>query len=822
MADESFQDPASSPRSRWGDIWQLPVLLLGLAMLGLGLILVLRTPAPKNDFTGAMDDVARAIHLNDFEKAARGLNHIRHHLEEATPAEQARFDLLSGDLIAQQIQVSPYEYDTPENHQRVIEHYQAADKQGGELDNHRLRRWVMTLVTLGQEREALIMLDRFGHDGHASRYQLLREMIERRLSASPGDVTGVTHLLEQFTAEVRRETDDHARREQEIWASRVQTDMLLAAGDYQRGIDTLLRQMAHFRAQGSDDAQMLPLMVRLAQAYQQSDELVKAEQWYRTAAGLLRDDSASPLNGQVLVGLGQVVLAQSGDARQALDYFSQAQIAYPQSPAFFDALLGRGHCEATLGSHPQAMEHFKHAVELIVEKKPGFEARRKALTSMVHEHYQLCFDTHDYERALEYLNLLLPLHEERLPREMLADLALAHQKIGEQKMERGQAMAPMAPVDGPDAPDAIDARRLTFKQAAISFGKSADYYYEFARLVSAVDDDAYGSSLWSAAINYERAQMWKRAIEVYAQYVQTRGGDPLQLRAQHHLGMAYLADGQYSHAAKLLAELIENHPRSSEAYSSLVPLARAYSRMNKVDDALRVLRHVVSDHPTITRQSEEYRLALIDLGKLLYQQGDYPSAITYLTEALERYEHTADGPGLRFRLADAYRQSVAELDRQLAEPINSTARAARIAERRDRLTRAQVLYSQVVSQMEAMDPQQLTALDKLFHRNAYFYRADCAYDLGQFEQAIALYDLAAKRWDKDPSSLVALVQIVNANCELNRIQAARVANARARERLKEIPEEAFNDATIPMTRKHWEEWLKWSSQLDLFGPQASR
>ncbi len=78
-----------------------------------------------------------------------------------------------------------------------------------------------------------------------------------------------------------------------------------------------------------------------------------------------------------------------------------------------------------------------------------------------------------------------------------------------------------------------------------------------------------------------------------------------------------------------------------------------------------------------------------------------------------------------------------------------------------------------------------------------------------------------KRWEDHPASLVALVQIVNAYCEMGMIDKAKVATKRARSMLKRIPDDAFNDPTLPMTREHWEDWLKWTSELDLFNTQAA-
>ena len=281
--------------------------------------------------------------------------------------------------------------------------------------------------------------------------------------------------------------------------------------------------------------------------------------------------------------------------------------------------------------------------------------------------------------------------------------------------------------------------------------------------------------------------------------------------------MAYQADGDYDNAAKLFSDLIDEHPHRPEAYESLVPLARCQIASNQAAQAEQLLRGVVTDHPAITPDSQAYREALIELARLYYDREQYEDAVQRLALAVERYGESAEGALLRFRLADAYRRSIAQIDRTLTEPMARSRELALRAHRAERLEKAQILYSQVISDLESRDVAALSPLAKLFYRNAYFYRADCAYDLARYEQAISLYDLAARRWESDPASLVALVQIVNAYCELDMIQEARVANDRARFQLDRIPDKAFEDEHLPMKRQHWEDWLRWSEQLDLFG-----
>ena len=113
-------------------------------------------------------------------------------------------------------------------------------------------------------------------------------------------------------------------------------------------------------------------------------------------------------------------------------------------------------------------------------------------------------------------------------------------------------------------------------------------------------------------------------------------------------------------------------------------------------------------------------------------------------------------------------------------------------------------------------------LDTLYFKLAHFYRADCVYDLGSYDEAIRLYDAAAFRYQDDPSALAAYVQIVNSYCALGKINEAKTANERAKWLLRKMPEASFSDASFPMPKAYWEQWLKWTGNTGLFASTDGR
>ena len=64
------------------------------------------------------------------------------------------------------------------------------------------------------------------------------------------------------------------------------------------------------------------------------------------------------------------------------------------------------------------------------------------------------------------------------------------------------------------------------------------------------------------------------------------------------------------------------------------------------------------------------------------------------------------------------------------------------------------------------------------------------------------------------------MQIVNAYCALGQFPQAYVANQNALYRLSQMSDEVFDRPDMPMTRRHWEDWLRWSNELKLLDKPA--
>jgi tetratricopeptide (TPR) repeat protein len=134
---------------------------------------------------------------------------------------------------------------------------------------------------------------------------------------------------------------------------------------------------------------------------------------------------------------------------------------------------------------------------------------------------------------------------------------------------------------------------------------------------------------------------------------------------------------------------------------------------------------------------------------------------------------------------------------------------------RGRLEEAARLYEQVIEAYEGLGAGAGSATDQLYLELSYLYRADCHFDLGQYEQAIPCYELAAYRYQDRPAALSAYVQIIQCYQRLGQWERARTALERVRWLLRRMPAEPFGDAPTGMGREQWQEVLAWVEKSGL-------
>ncbi len=799
------------PNLTLAKVWQVPTALLGLLLLVAGYFLARPSPEPR-DIGAELEQVRQLAAAREFQKAVDQLNQIDPAYDTLGTAMKIEYHLASGDAIGGAQRNAGD--NVPENHQSVITNYRAAQSLGHEL-NDRRRAWLVgSLLALGREDEASQVVDGMSAQNDVKRQELRRRIIGVVLSQD-GDPHNELGLVRSFL-----EKPD-LTRDNRIWAVARYAESMMRVSDPKEVSELLMRWLQRLDYPEKQD--LGELLVLLGRSELAAGAKSKAERWFLQARAQL--DEGDPLNGEAITGLGRIRFEED-NVVEAVEHFSDAVTSYPATRSYLDALVGKAECEARLGKFGESLASYDEAVGMVLAA-PVDTTDLKLVGKSLSTQSDWRYARGEYDLALKYSLLEEKLYGQNAPADLLRKLARTHEQIARQTLGVTELDEMAADLGHKFDQLDHDARLLV----SMSFERAAEYYYRHAQAISATDDVAYGDSLWRSADCYDKAGLHQEAIKKFEEYTKTRPEDARELDVRFRLAQAYQADGQFDTAIDLYSKLTEDHPKSQSAYESLVPLARCYlaKGLEEWSQAEHILRSVVTDHPALRPDSPQYREALIELGRLYYQRGepgDYERAVERLGEAVDRYgdqQSEIARAEILFQLGDAYRKSVSQIDTRLAEPLPPSQRTAFQQERAERLAAAQDAFDQVIDAFAPIEADQLNDLQKLYRRNSHFYRADCAYDLGRHEGpdgAIALYDLAAQRYEKDPAVLVAMIQIVNSYFELGKYDLARTANERARWYLKRIPEDAFNDPHLPMTREHWQRWLDSTGELSMVGASA--
>jgi tetratricopeptide (TPR) repeat protein len=355
------------------------------------------------------------------------------------------------------------------------------------------------------------------------------------------------------------------------------------------------------------------------------------------------------------------------------------------------------------------------------------------------------------------------------------------------------------------------------KEARRLLRAASETYLRLSRL-NTLNETRSATAAWRAADLLDEAGDQPRTIELLRQFVRERPDDALTPRAWVRLGQSLQAQGLYSEAIEAYRECNRRFRRTLDANQSRVPLAECFMALgpDSADEAEKALRLILDDWQLFTPEAPEFRDALFMLGDLLNRQGRFEEAITTLEEAIERYPNDSRVARGLFLLADSYRLSGLALkeDRQEARFIGEREQLRR--EQDHRLTRAADLFADLIARYETQGETELGPLDALYLRHARLYRGDCLVELQRYGEALTTFERAAWIYKDTLSSLAAYVQIINCHVFLGQSDEAEAALRRAQYLVKTMPDQAFKTSAVPETRDEWKRYFDWIESADLF------
>ena len=242
-----------------------------------------------------------------------------------------------------------------------------------------------------------------------------------------------------------------------------------------------------------------------------------------------------------------------------------------------------------------------------------------------------------------------------------------------------------------------------------------------------------------------------KAAVVFADLAGVYPRSELAPDALFRAGEAHYNLGQFEPALERYRHLLENHPQADLADDALYNLAWSYLNLERESEALDAFQRMVSEYP----QSALAANAQFTIGDYHYNQKAYDSALAAYEEVSRRFP-TSDVAQKVPELIDDLREVVAYL--RYAEVEAIFARALEDQEA-DQFRQAAAGFREIVQQHPGTESE-IGALSNL---------GVCYESLGQWKEAVRVYDEVLSRFAEEQSEAYRFAQMHKEWIETNRL-----------------------------------------------------
>lgn len=528
---------------------------------------------------------------------------------------------------------------------------------------------------------------------------------------------------------------------------------------------------------------------------------------------------------QYLQGL---CLRSLGDFLAAESVFSRNRRSHLETPEGLASGIEEAELQHLLGNDAPALQAYQRVLRQIaltpshVRPWIGDEDLRRRLEETVAAYRS----EPQFDAAAELLKALHLVFPDARSVELQAQL---RQEWGDHLMK--QASAPQAK----EVANLRSRARQEYRQAGHDFGRLAKLRFSTRQ---------YPQDLWSSAENYLRGQDYESAVNVYRLHLdnQSRTARPPALT---RIGECLLALNRPQEALGYVEECIAAFPKDPFVYRARLIAATADLELGREKQAIDLLLANL-ENESLTPKSAEWRDSLFALGRIYYLEGHrhetrsrekgidstivaeqqaglkelelahdaFEEAVKRLEEAVQRDPEAEQAIEARYMLAQAHFYSAKLPIKQLAgvniETTKETLRREMQRELSAAITGFDELKTVLIARQEQGD---LSPVENRILRNCYFRKADALFDLKQYEEAIQAYSSATNRYQQEPESLEAFVQIAISQRKLNRLADSRRTLEQARLVLGRMPSTADFQRTTRYDRDEWTDLLTWLSRL---------
>jgi tetratricopeptide (TPR) repeat protein len=808
--------PKAKAVASWGklrNLWQLPLLVFSLGLFGVAAWLFI-DPKPGLSIDQKIEAGRTLLTQVRPEAAIEHLNGLLAK-EKLEKDREAEIHLLLAEALEQGQKQK--KINIPENHRRIIEQTLTAMEEGAKPTAAVNQRLAESYEALGRTTESLMYYRRAMLMNPAKALWIQRKIVDLQLGAE--DPAGAGAALEEYLGHAELKDSERS------WAMGEMAHLQVDRGEFDVARKTL-EEALRLNVDPVDQGQ---ISYWLGYCQYRLGETADAERYLRLAREQLKVQH--PLDAEAAYLLGKIA-QDAKKPEEANSFYEVVLTSHPDAKAAIAARLGRGVCRIEQAQDDAGLTDLHDATNYINGREAVKRHYKAEALSAMKSAAQFLGDRGNFQGALEVMAYEQSLVEDPNNKTQSTLPATFYARLGGIYERRADQVEK-------NLPDSIaDAEKIKREQQIRDFrSKAGDALVTYSRALTLTDDKGYADALWKGVELYDRAGDLQRMISALELFAAERPEDSLTPDALLRLGKAYQAAGNFDKAIAAYQRNQFRYPNTLAASKSAVPLAQAYVAKGPdfYTKAEAVLNGVINNNPLVTPEAAEFKQALFELAQLFYRTNRYEEAVAKLEELTARYPKDDRQGQLVFLMGDSYRKSAGLLvigPAPATQPAKTAANATAASSvatpalpaepdpvvvasaKRDRLENARKLFDRCIEIYRRAPPAGET--DKLFCKLAYFYRADCVFDLGNFEESIKLYDNAAFRYQDDPSALAAYVQIVNAYCALGKVAEAKTANERAKWLLRRMPEKAFADGGFTMPKEYWDKWLQWTSAAGMW------
>jgi len=794
--------------------WQIPLFLLSMVVF-VGVLLQMRPKEAEITFEDKFRDLQELSRQGRYFEFFQNAELVRQEVEN--DQQLGSLHGLAGRTRVEQLKdqhrmsiVSDRPRSAKDNYQFVINDYSEAlrrnwvDPDSAEAKevfrDVSLAFWNMnnSEMAISSLKRAIDVSDKYDPALH-------RSLVEMCISARPkGYLELCLSELDGLLANEKSSPSDRA------WAFVHKAEVLIAQGQEAKALSLLSSADESVRqSQYGEHVEMLR-----GRAIHRGGDPDKADLILRALLnGMV---GRGDIYAQVALELGKLSYSQFRD-HDGRKFYQLVVDSQSGKDWYAAGKLGLAECAVMQHRYDEALSFYQDVVELLREN-PNNRALtadqvQRSLSILANNTLGLL---RQYDTALPFLEL-----EQQIAAsddvKAANDFARMHVRLARQLRE--QLKQAEQDSDGAEPSETDEQWTKQQKSRMLSHFEAAGQQYLRVAKLAIGDDKLYGKSLRLAAGCYDDAGNVTKSIETWSRFVNEREGQAEWPEALYSLAQSYQSLGQYDRAIYHYSILQQKHPNHFYSFKSIVPHAKCYLSKEPSENAkAEELLLSVRSNLTVRPKSTVYRQVTFELGELYYNIAKYNLSITFLSEGIARYP---DDPGLgkaMFLVGDSYRKSSLLLEELLKDSaqIDTVAIEENSVLHRQHLNRAADYFRRAIAFYEKIPKSARTRRDNLYLRYSWLYQADCMFDLGLYDKALALYDDVVTLYDLTPTALMAFVQIANCNVKLGNPSDANSANQRALLQLAKMTEKDLNDGYVNRSKEQWQQWLKWSQNSGLW------